>query len=131
MNPPAGWSDYGVKSVAGEQALAAQPNLTSGFGRIIDANDLGRGPWKNFVQVRSPAVVLAWVRAASNRSAAQGGDRRGIVVARQVGRGSAFVAVMPQLDDPVRDAAGRFVLNEAIIWTLSERQTRLVMEDGK
>ena len=131
MNPPAGWSDYGVKSVAGENTCAGQPNLASGFGRLIHADDLGNGPWKNFVEVRSPALVLAGVRAPSDRSAAQGGDRHGIVVARQVGRGSAFVAVLPQLDDPVRDAVGRFVLNEAILWTLSERQTRLIMEDGK
>jgi hypothetical protein len=124
FNPPVGWSGWGAKHVAVEEARSAAVRLAEDFGRILQGADLGEGPWESVLEVESNGGILIGLAPAEEKDAetVSPGPAQSLAVARRVGRGWAVVTMLPQLERPASDAVGRALLAELILWTVRTRE---------
>jgi hypothetical protein len=120
LNPPARWKAFGLRQVELHDAKG-RPRLAEPLGRWIREADL-RGDIRSALRVRRDAEILAGLatRGAGDKDAEVS---RGavLIAARKVGKGRILAATLPQLDDVARDAVGRGVLDEIILWCLNHQ----------
>ncbi len=66
--------------------------------------------------------VLAWVEEISKDDAGKPHRlKHPLIVVRRIGKGNVITVLLPQMSDPMTDAAGRAVLDELMLWILAQR----------
>jgi len=138
VNPPEGWSGWGLSVRKLPAALDGPVFFAQGFGELIRRTDIGVGP-RFFVlekrkrivddaRKRSGAVeereewkALTWVNdTKKDRGGKDRNEAHPLVAARRVGKGLAVVARMRGMECPATGAAGRRMLDEIVLWVLKE-----------
>jgi len=122
VNPPPKWRRWGIRREELSPPLEAAVVFAKDLGQAVEPADIGAGPWRSALRRSGRCRALAWVVKVSK-------DDMGelhlveypLIVARRIGRGCVVVALLPQVGDPLRDAVGRGILDELVLWTLKER----------
>ena len=125
INPPSGWSAWGIEASELARPHHSGVKLASGFGREVHPEDLGTGPWRSFLRGGSTAKLVWFEGLAEKRGGNLAAPQRvscAMVSAARSGRGLVVAAVLPQLVAPDSDAIGRCILNEIILWILANTQ---------
>jgi len=124
LNPPPGWSGWGVRRVEVKPAVRAAVRLHAALGPFISDADVGAGPWAAVLEASPGAAPLAWCEGTSTaggtRPAAQdaGAAARALALAQPVGRGRLMVSLLPQTESPCADAIGRGLLEAMVLWAV-------------
>ena len=125
INPPAGFSSWGIKIAKFPQAKRGRLSFAPEFGRVLRAEDLGDGPWRQYVSgdCQSELVRLEVAEEQAGKDAPASEPKSyALVAASRLGRGLIIVAAIPQLDAADSDAVGRYVLNEIVLWIIAEHR---------
>jgi hypothetical protein len=142
INPPDGWSWSQVSAKQAE--LCGEPRADEGFRRIVNAADLGKGPWPVILTSSAEAESLLWIPPASPAESGTGntstddpapagtaGEAKikstpqtvsALVLRKAMGEGRLYVATFAELDSAGESALGRTVLCE-ILATLPSAPT--------
>jgi len=126
VNPPSGWSGFGIRRVELKAPRRAPLELADDLQTVILPEDIGEGPWSAALSVDGERNTLAWLLTADRAQAASGPATRPsrerpqypMIVAGRRGGGRLVVALLPQLAAADRDAVGRTMFNELILWML-------------
>ncbi|KKK97976.1 hypothetical protein LCGC14_2647390, partial [marine sediment metagenome] len=121
LNPPAKWKAWGVSRQQLSAPLSAPVAFAKDIGQAILPTDLGLGPRPFVLRSEKPYRMLAWVEKVGKDD--DGKPHRvkcPLIVVRRVGEGRVIVGLMPQVDHPLKDAAGRAILDELVLWVIKE-----------
>ena len=129
VNPPVGWSGWGIRAVESNAPAKAAVRFARDFGQFLQPGDLGEGPWRRELVVEPNVVPLVWmeVRVADANVALDANARsdanvpavvRPLAAMRTVGQGRLVVASLDCLGSLPRDAAARGMLSELLVWVL-------------
>ena len=129
INPPAAWRAFGIERVELKPPLAVGATSAKGFATVLQAEDIGRGPWTSALRSTGGAKALVWVsrRPATSRAsrparpASRPAAKQLLILARRIGKGWVITALLPQLDGPADNAVGRAALDETVLWILAEK----------
>jgi len=124
LNPPAGWTGWGMKAVRRAKPGTGAVRLAREIGRFVPAADLGTGPWELALEAGAGSKGLAWwgTRKAA-RTPGQAPARGGMLVAaRDAGKGRVVVSVLPETRHVDTDAVGRGMLSEMILWLVEPQR---------
>jgi hypothetical protein len=119
LNPPAGWSAWGLRRVERAPPAAGPLRVWPEARAGLVAEDLGVGPWAAVLDGPADVVPLVWCELAVTArvgAGLPGGAPAALVAARPVGAGWVLVSALPQTEFPDVDAVGRGVLAEMMLW---------------
>ncbi|MHC4983759.1 MAG: hypothetical protein ACYTF6_11430, partial [Planctomycetota bacterium] len=126
INPPPGWSAWGIKCSEMPKPNLSAAKLAKGLGLVIRPEDLGAGPWRLFLTGQAKSKDLVWFEPVAEkddeREEAARKLKYALVAAAEPGRGLVVVAALEQLAGPDSDAVGRAAMNELILWLLARGQ---------
>lgn len=117
VNPPVGWSGWGVKVLRPDARWEAPVHAAEGFLQHLHRLDLGTGPWLSLLSAED-AKLLLWTHPPAEQDSP---PARPLVIARRVERGTVIVTDIPPLADPAENAIGRALLTDCLHWILLEK----------
>lgn len=118
IDPPPGWSRWGMTAVEPNKPLSGPARFAEGFGRFLKPEDLGAGPWRRSMLTDANIALLVWAQTAKGDANAAEGGRVVLAASRRVGDGTIVVVALPQASDPATNPVGRALLDEALLWIL-------------
>ncbi len=84
--------------------------------------DIGAGLQRLVLYVGRTWRMLAWIEEVSKDDAGRPHRlKHPLIAVRRIGRGGVIVVMLPQMADPLTDAAGRGVFDEIVLWVLKQR----------
>ncbi len=119
LNPPAGWSGWGMRAVRLRGPPRAPASPAGPLEGAVTAADVGTGPWPGVLAIDDGIDVRRFLAADAAAPAVEADGRPAdaiLVAARPLGKGWVVVSVLPQTTRPDRDPVGRAVMDRLILW---------------
>jgi hypothetical protein len=124
VNPPPGWSRWGLSRLEIDSQYHCPVSFTEGFGASLTSGDLFLPEVKAKMGASGTHHVLMSVRSVGaskphGGSPGNGGDA--IIVAVSVGKGTAIVAMTGLLGQAGDQPIGAYLLDDILHWAIAEK----------